>query len=166
MWYNKVTKAREDTGKEDGVRIRTELSDTDEIVIRCREKNDRVKKLEIAIEEALLREDTLTLSSGGADYFIPKGEILYFESSNGSVYAHTASGVYVAHYKLCELESLMAPTFTRISKSAIANVMMISSVKRELVGNGELTFYGSDKTVWFSRAYFKLLQYKLDEMRN
>ena len=38
--------------------------------------------------------------------------------------------------------------------------------KREIVGNGELTFYGCDKRVWFSRAYFKLLQYKLDEMRN
>lgn len=148
------------------MRIRTELSDTDEIVIRCREKNDRVKKLEIAIEEAISREETITLSSGGADYFVPKGEILYFESSNGSVYAHTAKSVYVAHYRLCELESIMAPSFTRVSKSAIANVMMISSVKREIVGNGELTFYGSDKKVWFSRAYFKLLQYKLEEMRN
>jgi len=148
------------------MRIRTELADTDEIVIRCREKGDRVAKLERAIEEALSKEETITLSSGGTDYFIPKSEILFFESSNGSVYAHTASGVYVAHYKLFELESIMAPCFTRVSKSAIANVMRISSVKREIVGNGTLTFYGCDKTVWFSRAYFKLLQYKLDEMRN
>ena len=166
MWYNKVTKARDDSGKEDGVRIRTEISDTEEIIIRCRENSDRIKKLEIAIEEALTREDTLTLSSGGADYFISKGEILYFESSDGSVYAHTASNIYTAHYKLFELETIMAPSFTRVSKSAIANVMRISSVKREIVGNGTLTFYGCDKTVWFSRAYFKLLQYKLNEMRN
>ena len=59
----------------------------------------------------------------------------------------------------------MAPRFARVSKSAIANLMQISSVKREVVGNGVLTFYGCDKKVWFSRAYFKLLQYKLDEMR-
>ena len=59
----------------------------------------------------------------------------------------------------------MAPRFARVSKSAIANLMLVSSLKRELVGNGVLTFYGSDKQVWFSRAYFKLLQYKLDELR-
>ena len=147
------------------VRIRTEISDSEEIIIRCREKNDRVKKLELAIEEALTREDTLTLSSGGADCFVPKRDILYFESSNGSVYAHTKDAVYIAHYKLCELESIMAPSFARVSKSAVANIMNISSVKREIVGNGILTFYGCDKRVWFSRAYFKLLQYKLDEMR-
>ena len=147
------------------MKIRIETSDSEEIIIRCREKNDRVKKLELAIEEALTREDTLTLSSGGTDYFVPKREILYFESSNGSVYAHTKDAVYTAHYKLCELESIMAPSFARVSKSTVANLMQISSVKREIVGNGILTFYGCDKRVWFSRAYFKLLQYKLDEMR-
>ena len=148
------------------MKIRTEISDSEEIILRCREKNDRVKRLELAIEEALAREDTITLLSGGADYFVPKGEILYFESSNGSVYAHTKDHIYTARYKLCELEGMMAPRFARVSKSAVANLMQISSVKREIVGNGELTFYGCDKRVWFSRAYFKLLQYKLDEMRN
>lgn len=159
-------KARGDTGKGRGVRIRIEISDTDEIVIRCRESNDKIQKLERAIEEALSKDDTLALFSNGTEYFVPKGDILYFESSNGSVYAHTESNIYVAHYKLCELESIMAPGFTRVSKSAIANVMMISSVKREMVGNGTLTFYGCDKRVWFSRSYFKLLQYKLEEMRS
>ena len=147
------------------MRIRIETSDSEEIVIRCREKNDRIRRLELAIEEALTREDTITLLSDGADCFVPKGELLYFESSNGAVYAHTKDKIYTAPYKLCELEGMMAPRFARVSKSAIANLMQISSVKREVVGNGVLTFYGCDKKVWFSRAYFKLLQYKLDEMR-
>ncbi|MBR6782823.1 MAG: LytTR family transcriptional regulator DNA-binding domain-containing protein [Clostridia bacterium] len=148
------------------VRIRTEISDSEEIIIRCREKNDETKRLILAIEEALAREDTLTLSSSGANYYMPRSEILYFESSNGTVYAHTKDNIYTAHYKLCELEDLLAPHFARVSKSAVANLMQISSVKREVVGNGVLTFYGCDKRVWFSRAYFKLLQYKLNEMRN
>ena len=147
------------------MKIRTEISESEEIIIRCRDENDRIKKLELAIEEALAREDTVTLSSGGTDYFVPKSDILYFESSNGSVYAHTKDAVYTAHHKLCELEIIMAPRFARISKSAVANLMQISSIKREIVGNGTLTFYGCEKKVWFSRAYFKLLQYKLDEMR-
>ena len=148
------------------MKIRTEISDSEEIVIRCREENDKTKRLALAIEEVLTREDTITLLSGGADYYVPKSEILYFESSNGSVYAHTKNNIYTTHYRLCELEGLMAPHFARVSKSAVANLMQISSVKREVVGNGVLTFYGCDKRVWFSRAYFKLLQYKLNEMRN
>lgn len=148
------------------MKIRIETSDTEEIVIRCREKNDHIKRIELAIEEALMHDDTITLSAGGADCFVPRSEILYFESSNGSVYAHTSSHIYTAHYKLCELEDMMAPRFARVSKSAVANLMRVSSVKREVVGNGILTFYDCDKKVWFSRAYFKLLQYKLNEMRN
>ena len=148
------------------MRIRTEISDSDEIIIRCREKNDRVKKLELVIKEALTREDTITLFSGGADYFVSRSEILYFETSSGSVYAHTKDNIYTAQYRLCELEGMMAPCFVRVSKSAVANIMQISSVKREMVGNGVLTFYGCEKKIWFSRTYFKLLQFKLDEMRN
>ena len=147
------------------MRIRTEISDSEEIVIRCQEKNDRSKRLELAIEEALMKEDTITLSSCGTDYFMPKSEILYFESSGGTVYAHTKDSIFTAHYKLYELESMMAPCFTRVSKSVVANLMQVSSIKRELVGNGVLTFYSCDKKIWFSRAYYKLLQYKLDEMR-
>ena len=82
------------------MRIRIETSDSEEIVIRCREKNDRTKRLELAIEEALTREDTITLLSDGADCFVPKGELLYFESSNGAVYAHTKDKIYTAPYKL------------------------------------------------------------------
>ena len=147
------------------MRIRIETSDSEEIVIRCRDKSDRIKRLERAIEEALTREDTVTLLSEGADCFVPRGELLYFESAGGVVYAHTKDNIYTAPYKLCELEGMMAPRFARVSKSAVANLMQVSSVKREVVGNGTLTFYGCDKKVWFSRAYFKLLQYKLEELR-
>ena len=147
------------------MRIRIETSDSEEIVIRCRDKSDRIRRLELAIEEALTREDTVTLLSEGADCFVPKGELLYFESAGGVVYAHTKDEIYTAPYKLCELEGMMAPRFARVSKSAMANLMQVSSIKREVVGNGTLTFYGCDKKVWFSRAYFKLLQYKLEELR-
>ena len=147
------------------MRIRIETSDSEEIVIRCREKNDRIRRLELAIEEALTREDTITLLSDGADCFVPKGELLYFESSNGAVYAHTKDKIYTAPYKLFELEELLPPFFVRISKSTIANVSEIAYLRRELVGNGEMGFRSCDKRVYFSRAYFKLLQYKIDEMR-
>ena len=147
------------------MKIRTEIAETEEVVIRCRERNDKIRSLESAIEEALRGENEIVLTSGGTDYFIPKISILFFESSEGKVYAHTRDKVYVAPYKLFELENLMPPSFVRVSKSVIANVAEISYLHREIVGNGELGFRTCDKKVWFSRAYFKLLQYKMEEMR-
>lgn len=150
------------------MRIRTELTDSpdeEEIVIRCRERTERTLQLEEAIECALRGENELMLTVGATEYYVPKNRILFFESSNGKVYAQTADKTYVAPYRLCELEGLLPVPFVRISKSAIANVMQISSLRRELVGNGELSFRGCEKKVYFSRAYYKLLQYKLDEMR-
>jgi DNA-binding LytR/AlgR family response regulator len=147
------------------MKIRTEISDSDEIIIRCRERNEKIRSLEAAIEEALRGENEIVLSSDGTDYFIPKISVLFFESSDGKVYAHTRDKIYIAPFKLFELESLMPPSFVRVSKSVIANVAEISYLHREIVGNGEMGFRGCDKKVWFSRAYFKLLQYKIDEMR-
>ncbi len=147
------------------LKIRTEISDSEEIIIRCRERNDRIRSLESAIESALRGENEISLFDGGVEFFVPKSSILYFESSDGKVYAHTADRVYTAPYKLFELESIMPSSFTRVSKSTIANVAEISYLRRELVGNGEMGFRRCDKKVYFSRAYFKLLQYKIDEMR-
>ena len=147
------------------MKLRTEISENEEIIIRCRQRNDKIRSLEAAIEEALRGENEIVLTSGGTDYFVPKISVLFFESSEGKVYAHTRDKVYTAPYKLFELEALMPPSFVRISKSAIANIAEISHIHREIVGNGEIGFRGCDKKVWFSRAYFKLLQYKIDEMR-
>lgn len=145
--------------------IRTEIGDTDEIVIRCRERNDAIRSLETMIGDLVQGHDALSLLSAGTAYLIPKAAVLFFESNNGKVYAHTRDGTYTAPYKLYELEDLLPACFVRVSKSAIVNLTHVFSVRRELVGNGELSFRGCKKTVFFSRAYYKLLQYKLQEMR-
>ena len=147
------------------MKVRTEISDSEEIVIRHKAENDKAGAIKELVESALREGDTLTLCIDNVDYFIPKSEILFFESGNGKVYAHTKDAIYSAPYKLFELENMLPSSFIRISKSAIVNVLRISSMRRELVGNGELTFRDCGKTVYFSRAYYKLLQYKINEMR-
>ena len=147
------------------MKVRIEISEAEEIVIRCREPNEKAVALKAAIEDALRGENEIALTSGGTEYFVPKNDILFFESSEGKVYAHTKDMTYHAPYKLFELEALMPSFFVRISKSVIANINHISSMRREVVGNGELTFRGCEKRVYFSRAYYKLLQYKIEEMR-
>lgn len=147
------------------MKIRTEISDSEEIIIRCRERNDRIRSLEAAIEETLRGENEISLFSDGTEFFVPKISILYFESSGGKVYAHTRDRIYTAPHKLFELEGILPSSFVRVSKSAIANIAEISYLRREIVGNGEMGFRGCEKNVYFSRAYFKLLQYKIEEMR-
>ena len=147
------------------MRIRIETAEQEEIVIRCREPNEKIYALRAAIEDVMRGENELTLMAGGTEYFVPKNEILFFESNEGKVYAHTANGMYTAPYKLFELENIMPSSFVRVSKSVIANLHHVSSIRREVVGNGEMTFRGSLKKTYFSRAYYKLLQYKMEEMR-
>lgn len=147
------------------MRIRMETAECEEIVIRSRELGARAYALRDAIEEALRGEAELVLLLGGAEHFIAKNDVLFFESMGGKVYAHTADHMYVAPHKLFELEAMLPSTFARISKSVIANITQIISIRREVVGNGEITFRGSEKKTYFSRAYYKLLQYKIEEMR-
>ena len=147
------------------MKVRIENAETDEIIIRCRDANENIYALKSAIEDIMRGEREIILVSGGTEYFIAKDDILFFESSDGKVYAHTKDGMYTAPYKLFELETMMPASFLRISKSAVANLSRVSAIRREVVGNGELAFRNSHKKVWFSRAYYKLLQYKMEEMR-
>ena len=150
------------------MRIRTEVSADfaeDEIVIRVKARRDGLREIEDAIEELIHGGQCLSLMCDGREYVVEKHRILFFESANGKVYAHTADRIYTTEHRLFELEHLMPPAFVRISKSVIVNVMQIESIHRELVGNGELTLRGCGKRVYFSRAYYKLLQHKIEEMR-
>ncbi|MBQ7335416.1 MAG: LytTR family transcriptional regulator DNA-binding domain-containing protein [Clostridia bacterium] len=147
------------------MKIRTELCDTEEIVIRCRERTEKIRTLESEIELLLRGDNEMALTVGGTEYFVRKTSILFFDSCNGRVYAHTANQMYTAPHKLFELENLLPSQFVRVSKSAIVNINHVASVRRSPVGNGELTFYECEKKVYFSRSYFKLLQYKINEMR-
>ncbi len=149
------------------MKIRIEISDSgeDEIIIRCRERDERTDAVERAIEAILKSRRELTLYIGNTEYYVPTTDILFFETVDGRVCAHTADAMYSAHLKLFELENMLPSSFVRISKSAIANVMKISSLSRELVGNGTVTFYKTEKKAFFSRAYYKILKDRIEEIR-
>lgn len=150
------------------MRIRIEISDSDdeEVIIRCKERTEKVSHLEQVIENAVRGDSLLVLYSANTEYYIPKKDILFFETYDGKVCAHTKDRMYKTSHKLFELEGIMPSYFVRISKSCIANIKMINSLRRELTGNGEITFAGTDKSTYFSRGYYSILKDKLEEMRN
>ena len=148
------------------MRIRIEIADeADEIVIRCRERDEKINEIERALDSVLRGSEELLLYIGGTEYFVPRSEILFFESDGDKIYAHTVKNRYVTTYKLFELEDVMPSYFVRISKSTIANIKLISSLRREVSGNGEMTFKSSEKKAYFSRSYYKRLREKIDEVR-
>ena len=149
------------------LKIRIEICDDgeDEIIIRCRTRDEKINRIESALEGIVKSRRELTLYIGNTEYYVPVSDILFFETDGGRVCAHTRDRMFTAQYKLFELENLLPSSFVRISKSAIANVMRISSLSRELVGNGEIAFANSDKRTYFSRAYYKVLRDRIDEIR-
>ncbi|MBQ8267767.1 MAG: LytTR family transcriptional regulator [Clostridia bacterium] len=150
------------------MKIRIEISETEdeEVIIRCKERTDKISHLETVIENAVRGDSVLVLYSTGTEYYVPKKDVLFFETYDGKVCAHTKDRMYKTNHKLFELESIMPSYFVRISKSVIANAKMINSLRRELTGNGEITFAGTDKSTYFSRGYYSILKDKLEEMRN
>ncbi|MBQ7324558.1 MAG: LytTR family transcriptional regulator DNA-binding domain-containing protein [Clostridia bacterium] len=149
------------------MKIRIEISEDapEEIVIRCKERTEEVKLIESVVENILRGGSELTLTIGSREYYVPKSDILFFETYDGKVCAHTKDRMYQTDYKLFQLEEILPAYFVRISKSVIANVQKISSLGRELTGNGEITFKGCDKATYFSRGYYKILKDKIEEVR-
>ena len=150
------------------MKIHIEISDGDdeEVIIRCKERTERIDVLEAAIENALRGDGLLILCIGSTEYYIPKKDILFFETLDGKVCAHTKERMYKTSKKLFELQGIMPSYFVRISKSCIANAKMINSLRRELTGGGEITFAGTDKSAYFSRGYYNVLKDKIEEMRS
>ena len=96
------------------MRFRTEIreGEHDEIVIICSERNDKIKHLERVIENALGGDAEMILTLGETEYFVPKREILFFETSDGRVTAHTRGRMYYAPYTLFGLERILPDGFT------------------------------------------------------
>ena len=149
------------------MKIRIEIcpEGEDAIIIRCRERDAKIQSIERMLDGVVKARRELVLYIGNSEYYVPISDILFFETMDSRVCAHTKDAMYSSPHKLFELENLLPSSFVRISKSAIANVMQISSLSRELVGNGELRFYKTEKKTYFSRAYYKILKDRIEEIR-
>ena len=134
-----------------------------EVIIKCREINDEVLHIESLLTQRGSAE--MPLYIGDDEYFVPKKDVLFFETTLGKVYAHTRDRMYLCQYKLFELEQMLGVSFLRISKSTVVNIMEISSLHKDITGSGEIRFRKSDKTTYFSRGYAKILKDRIEEMR-
>lgn len=88
-----------------------------------------------------------------------------FETEGSQVLAHTETEIFEARKKLYELEDMLGSDFLRISKSAIVNLNRIYAIRRNLAASSEISFQGTHKQIYVSRAYIKVLKERLEEKR-
>lgn len=124
--------------KGEKMKVRIEM-DSDigenEVLIRCCEFNEEIQKLQRLIAEAAFSENRLVLYQGEKEFYLPVKQILFFETCENEVQAHTAADVFSVRYRLYELEKLLPASFLRISKSTILNVDEIYCITKNLTSS-------------------------------
>ena len=150
------------------MKIKIEIDEAlveEEIVIRCKSLNEDVISIQKRITDAVNSRMQLEVSKGEKEYYLIIDEILFFETDGSGVVVHTATQMYETKHKLYELEDLLPGNFIRVSKSSILNSAKVRAIHKNITGASEVEFTGSNKKVFVSRNYFKLLMAKLEEKR-
>ena len=152
------------------MRLRIEERDGDEeVVVYCRKRNERVRRIESAVERILSEDGELVLTLGDTEHYVPKKEILFFETSDGRIAAHTRENMFCYSGTLQGVEKLLPHSFVRASKSCIVNAAEICALSKNFTGLGEVLFRRSEKKAFVSRSCYKDLKkkvYELHELEN
>lgn len=149
------------------MKIRIEMDDAfneEEVIIRCRGITPEVMALQQAITELSKGTGQMTFYKGETEYYLPMESILFFETDDGNVNAHTVDNIYQTKHKLYELEELLPGYFMRVSKSTILNTKHIYSMTKD-ISTCVVQFQQTHKQVFVSRYYYKPLKEKLEEKR-
>ena len=135
------------------------------MVIRCHSLTPEIQKAAALLQSGLDITSELCLFLSGCEYFISPECILFFETENGKVTAHTDQNMYYAPYTLNALEAFLPSYFARASKSCLINVRCVLGVARNITGASEISFRNSPKKVYVSRLYYKPFRQKLTLLR-
>ena len=140
------------------IKIEMDEQAEEEVIIRCRGMTEQIAAIQRAVRK-------IVLYKGNTEYYLPMNDILFFETADHGVAAHTGNDMYEARYKLYELEEILPGFFMRVSKSTILNTSHIFSINRNLTASSVVAFENTHKKVYVSRYYYKPLISKLEERR-
>ena len=88
------------------MKIRIEVDENiqeDEVIIKCANLNEEIQNLQGAIKDALSKKNRIIFYKDNTQFYISLDEILFFETEETSISAHTLNNVYEVKYKLYEL---------------------------------------------------------------
>lgn len=147
------------------IEINENMNKEDEVIIRCSKLDAGIQKVYDTVTDIAKGSKHLMLYQGNVEYYLPLDRILFFETSDSCIRAHTVDKVYETTYRLYELEELLPGNFMRVSKSTILNLNHIYSITRNLTSSSEIQFINTHKQVFVSRFYYKSLKLRLEEKR-
>lgn len=143
------------------IRIEIDKDQDEEIIIKCNSITERINNIQRFIEYESI-DKKIKLFKDNIEYYIDLKSILFFETDDLFVSAHTKDNVFQAKYKLYELENTLPNYFVRVSKSAILNINHIYSINRNITSSSTVIFNNTYKKVYVSRMYYKLLKQKME----
>ena len=135
------------------------------VIIKCKKLDERILQIQQALTEQAASDLTILLHKNEKEYYMPLEKILFFETENKDIRAHTKNDIYETQYKLYELEELLPGYFMRISKSTIVNLNHIYSITKNITSSSVVEFSDCHKQVYVSRNYYKALVERLAEKR-
>ncbi|WP_338215744.1 LytTR family DNA-binding domain-containing protein [Companilactobacillus muriivasis] len=135
-----------------------------EVVIKAAKKDDEVQQIMDSIKDVAEKFNHLNGYIGETVYSLALKDVLFFETNDRNVYAHTTNNAFLIHYRLYELEENLPDNFLRISKSSILNVDEILSLSRSVTGN-LVEFKNTYKQVYVSRRFLHELKDKLKQRK-
>lgn len=151
------------------MKVRIEFEENlneNEVIIKCSQIDNTIQKIQKAILEITTDTQKMSFIKEDKEYYLSLDEILFFETNDNFIYAHTANDTYRVKYRLYELEEVLPHNFLRISKSTILNLKQVYSINKSLTSLNIVQFYRSHKQVYVSRYYFKQLKDRLGERRS
>lgn len=145
--------------------IRDESQSLDEITIRYSHDSEIIEKLKAYVQEINKEYSKIELYQKDTQYFVEVDKILFFETEDSRIMAHTKDDMYLSKYKLYELEELLPEQFIRVSKSTIVNAKHVYSIDKNMTSSSCIKFAGTHKYIYVSRRYYKDFKNKVKEMR-
>ncbi|WP_310603131.1 LytTR family DNA-binding domain-containing protein [Anaerosporobacter sp.] len=137
------------------IQIIEDIKEALQIIIKCKQKDDEVIRLKTYIE---LFDKKLQAKKDNAFYFVNVSEVLYFESIDNRTFLYTKDDVMEIKQRLYELEIILSDKdFIRISKSQIANINKIRSLKPEL-NRTIIATMSNNEQLYISRKYVQAIR--------
>ena len=125
------------------MKIKIEIDESaaeDEVIIRCRGLTKQVAAVQRAVRDVTNASEKILLYKGNTEYYVTLSKILFFETDENGISAHTRDEMYQTRYKLYELEDMLPGVFMRVSKSTILNTDQIFSIDRNLTASSVVAF--------------------------
>ena len=132
-----------------------------EVILRCPQVNEEIAEIQKALSQAMAPKREVIFYQGEKEFYLPIQEILFFETGESGIHAHTAEQEFTVKQKLYELEEMLPAYFIRISKSTIANTRQVYSITKNITSASKVEFRNSYKVVYASRNYYKPLVDKM-----